>query len=252
MDDINYTQEMTFESSHCMSDQIYGEKAVQKLNIYPNNNRAWTYTLLSAFLNELVNFRKPSRRGFVILNDYGKNSYKFVFIHRDIAKFFINIKINEEIEVLASLEWLKREWEIKHMAEQSLLRKGGKFGNAPKIQMLDFFTLTFPNISSGTKCLYSHTHIMYCSFCDFSTVFHFFAKHVMKNGLQNNIDTLSIHEYFDVFCVAQKNGVSSLESLKTKLHGYIQFDIQECSQKRKLAQINHNGKRNYNVNWLIR
>ena len=90
------------------------------------------------------------------------------------------------------------------MAEQSLLRKGGKFGNAPKIQMLDFFTLTFPNISSGTKCLYSHTHIMYCSFCDFSTVFHFFAKHVMKNGLQNNIDTLSIHEYFDVFCVAQK------------------------------------------------
>ena len=245
MDEPNYEHELTFETEHCLSDQIDGERASQKLKIYPGFNRSWSFTLLSTFLNELSDFRKPSRRGFITNGNYGLKDCRFCFNHDTCSKYFIILKISDTIEVLASLDWLKNKWERKHIAEPSWLRKGGKLRTAPVTQILDFFTLSFTKVSAGTKCLFSHTPIMYCAFCDFSNIFHFFAKNIMKVGLHNSVDTLSIHEYNTIFVIQKKKAINSLESLQAKLHGFIQFDIQESSSRRKLVQISYQGRRYY-------
>lgn len=245
MDEPNYAQELSFESEHCLSDMIYSERAPQKFKIYPSRNRAWSFTLLACFLNEIDDFQKTSRRSFTDNTKSGSKEYRFSFARPKKVKYFFIIKITEEIEVIASLEWLKDVWTHKHIAEPSWLRKGGKFRNSPVTQIMHFFTLSFENISGGTKCLFTNSPIMYCCFCDFSNIFHYFAKNFTKMGLNNNADTFSILEYVSIFCESKQKSVNSLQSLKANLHGYIKFDIQESSQKRKLVQISHEGKRYY-------
>ena len=50
-----------------------------------------------------------------------------------------------------------------------------------------------------------------------------------------------------MFITIPKSGVCSLRSLKERVHGYLKLDIQECTYKRKLTPIIHDGKRYYIV-----
>ena len=110
MNERNYQLELTFESEHRLSDQIDGEKALAKLNIFPAGGNEWNFTLLSAFLNELDEFVKPSRRGFIATNDLGRPNGKFSFTHQSIPNFYIFVKITDKISVQASMKWLIRKW----------------------------------------------------------------------------------------------------------------------------------------------
>ena len=237
MEETSYAHELTFESEHILEDQIYGKRPLQKFDIYPNASRAWNFTLLTAFLNELDDFAKPSRRGFTITCHEGRSDFRFSFVHKEIPKYYFVVNITDVIRVVASLEWLKSTWEHKSIVEFSKLRKGGKNRSIPKNQILDFFTLSFNEPTEGTKRLFQHESLLFCSHLDFSTIFHFFTKKVIKAGLAHNDDTESIHEYFEMFITIPKSGVCSLRSLKERVHGYLKLDIQECTYKRKLTHI---------------
>ena len=245
MDEPDYAHELVFESEHLMPDQINGSRALKKLEIYPNAGRAWDFTLLATFLNELGDFKKPSRRGFTLDNENGRPNGKFVFSHKNIPKYFIVVFITDLIKVVASTPWLTDKWTRESIVEFSSLRKGGKTRSHPITEVLEFFSFSFPNPTAGSKCLYCHGPLIYCSYLDFSNIFHFFAKKIDKIGIPSIYDTASIKEYIELFCVATKMPVSSLDALKSLIHGYIQFDIQQISSKRRLASINHDGKRYY-------
>lgn len=241
MNERNYQLELTFESEHRLSDQIDGEKALAKLNIFPAGGNEWNFTLLSAFLNELDEFVKPSRRGFIATNDLGRPNGKFSFTHQSIPNFYIFVKITDKISVQASMKWLIRKWERKEIAEFSHYRKEGKLRKMPVMQMLNFFSFTFNTPTDGTKCLLDHSPLIYCSPYDFTNIFHFFTKHIFDIGLPNNHDTCSIYEYSNIFIYHSQNSMNSLASLQEKIHGYLSIDIQKCATKRKLESIKYNG-----------
>ena len=247
MEQPSYAHELTFESEHILDDQIYGSRPLKKLEIYPNASRAWSFTLLSAFLNELDDFTKPSRRGCTITFNAGRADVRFSFVHGESPKYYFVVKITEVIKVVASLEWLKKKWIHKRIVEFSKLRIGGKYRTVPKNQILDFYTLTLDEPTEGTKRLFLHESLLYCSHLDFSTIFHFFTKKMSQAGLAHNIDTCSIHEYFEMFVSLPKSGINSLKSLKERVHGYLKLDLQESTYKRRLTSIEHGGKRYYIV-----
>lgn len=245
MQEPDFLNEMAIESERRLPDQIYGERALVKLLVFPRTTKTWTFTLLSTFLNELSDFSKPSRRGFVATRKENRPHGTFVFIHKDIPKYFIKVKVTSEIEVQASTKWLINKWTKNYIIESSPLRKDGKTRVQPIMQMLNFFSLKFESISDGTKCLYSHSPLMYCSVYDFSGILHFFIKHVFDIGIPSNIDTCSIYEYNNTFISRSKKSINSLDELKKTIHGFLSLDIQESSYKRNLETIFHNGKTFY-------
>lgn len=139
MQEPDFLNEMAIESERRLPDQIYGERALVKLLVFPRTTKTWTFTLLSTFLNELSDFSKPSRRGFVATRKENRPHGTFVFIHKDIPKYFIKVKVTSEIEVQASTKWLINKWTKNYIIESSPLRKDGKTRVQPIMQMLNFF-----------------------------------------------------------------------------------------------------------------
>ena len=245
MNEREYRPELTFESEHRLPDQIEGEKALAKLEIFPAGGNPWNFTLLSAFLNELDEFVKYCRRGFIATNESGRPDGRFSFTHQSIPNFYLYVKITDRISVQASMKWLIRKWDRKEIVEFSHYRKEGKMRKIPVMQTLHFFSLTFNTPSDGTKCLIDHSPLIYCSPYDFTNIFHFFTKHIFDIGIPNILDTCSIYEYSDIFIRRSKESVNSLASLNKKIHGYLSIDIQKSTKKRKLETIKYNGVDHY-------
>ena len=245
MEDLDYAHELSFETEHRLGDQIEGERALKKLEIYPNAGRAWTFTLLSAFLNELDDFQKPSRRGFVVSKECGLVTGRMAFTHQNIPKYCFYLIISNEITVYATTEWLIHKWRRERIAEFSSYRKDGKQRKYPITQVLEFFTLSFPNPSDGTKSLFTHSPLIFNTFYDFSNILHFFVKKIMKIGLRNDIDTSSLHEYFNIFVAPAKKSITSFEVLKERISGYLNLDIQQSTTRKRLATIVKEGQRYY-------
>ena len=85
-------------------DQYEGECALQKVEIYPGRSMPWNFTLLSAFLNELGDFKKPKRR-FLTTNETEEKVRKFVFHHQEnvhffYLRFYLNCNIGSSISCL--------------------------------------------------------------------------------------------------------------------------------------------------------
>ena len=245
MDDANLLYELSFESEHRLPDQIDSDRSLAKLEVFPSSARPWTYTLLSVFLNELGDFTKPKRRGVSIKTEFNRQNVTFAFFHETNSKFFIKVIIDYKIIVFASTEWLKRKWTRKSIVEFSDLRKDGKHRVHPITQNLEFFSLNFNRLTEGTKSLYYHNSLIFCSHYDFSNIFHYFAKHIVKVGLHQAEDTSSIHEYNDLYVCSAKNPVNSLEKLKENVCGYLSFDVQENVNKKRLETITIEGKTFY-------
>jgi len=245
MSEPNYRHELSFESEHLLFDQIYGNRSVAKLEIKPSSGREWTFTLLSIFLNEMGEFEKPSRRGFSLSHDCTRTNGRFSFFHQSIKKFYFYVNIDSAISVKASTEWLKGKWESRQIVKSSYARKYGKQRTKQVTQIFYFFAISFDAPSAGTKSLFNHTPLMYCSLYDFSSVFHFFVKRIFNIGIPFETDTYSIHEYLDIFIDHSKKKVSSIETLKETINGYLSLDIQSCSSKRKLQPIDYNGETYY-------
>lgn len=176
MGDLDFAHILTFESEHCLQDQLESERALAKLKIFPSSEMQWTFSLLSSFLNELYEFNKPSQKGFKVSRDFGRPNGHFTFIHEKNPKYYFYVKISDHISVFASLQWLKREWTKKQICELSMLRKDGKHRVRAVNQILTFYSMSFENSTEGTKCLINHTPLIYCSHFDFSNIFNFFVK----------------------------------------------------------------------------
>ena len=125
MEETSYAHELTFESEHILEDQIYGKRPLQKFDIYPNASRAWNFTLLTTFLNELDDFAKPSRRGFTITCHEGRSSMpasivlwilwrpwpSFALISQTLPPFLImqlTISVVRTLQGVERLRWLRR------------------------------------------------------------------------------------------------------------------------------------------------
>ena len=245
MNETDFIHETEIESEHLLPDQIYGERSLKKLEIFPRATKRWTYTLLSVFLNELPDFIKPLRRAFIVKNEDRSLRGHFTFTCKDIPKYYVIVKLDQRITVYASTSWLVNKWTSNSIAELSDYRKDKKFRVHPKLQILEFFTLKFQEMTSGTSCLYTHKPLTYCSIYDFSIIFHYFVKRIFEVGIPVKKDTCSIHEYNDLFINHLQKSISSLKSLSDSIRGYLSLDIQESASKRKLETIVHNGKTMY-------
>ena len=180
MEDVHFIHETEIETEHLLPDQFSGSRAISKVEIFPRRTKSWNYTLLSAFLNQLSGFIKPIRRPYIKKNEIVGFKSQFTFTHQDDPNYFIRVIIDFEIEVFASVRWITKEWERCSIAEVSDYRKNGKTRPHPIPQVLEFFIYRFNDISDGTRCLYNHTPLLYCSIFDFSTIFNYFVKKLEK------------------------------------------------------------------------
>lgn len=247
MEEPDYTNETTIETEFLLPNQLDGSRAPQKIKIFPKITKNWSFTSISVFLNELSRFIKPTRRPFKKTGATLDTECQYYFTHTEFSKYFIKVVINRAITVYASSAWVKRYWNRNSIADLSDLRVGGKRRVKPQLQVLEFFTYSLRDITLGTKCLYSHSPLLHCSVHDFSPVFHYFSKRIIEHGIPFDIDTCSLFEYRDLFIEKQQKNINSLKTLQEKVRGYLSLDVQECSTKRYLPQINHAGKLMYIV-----
>lgn len=81
---------------------------------------------------------------------------------------------------------------------------------------------------------------------DFSDTFQSFVLKLMKNDLEENDDTFSIFQYYDLFCNEDAESVSNIDSLKEKTSGYLLFNVTSVGDRiRNDPKINDNNSMHY-------
>ena len=82
---------------------------------------------------------------------------------------------------------------------------------------------------------------------DFSDIFDSFVHKIIRDGFQENDDTEVLFKYYDTFCDKNIETVSSIETLKEKIAGYLLFNIVPSGDKRRnYPKICYHGQ-----NWYI-
>lgn len=99
--------------------------------------------------------------------------------------FELTVKISSQISVIASLYFVNKFFSRNSAYFKSDLRGWGKTRAAPIPQTHIFYTLTFNHFNDGTRALFFHKPIFYCSLLDFSPFFFILQKN-SKSWIAND------------------------------------------------------------------
>ena len=78
-----YLPNLWFRTNFYLEDAFDGTRHIKVMEIVPAHNEKWTFTLLSAFLNEHPNFRKADRRAYEQETKNGTLQQRFIFQNRN-------------------------------------------------------------------------------------------------------------------------------------------------------------------------
>lgn len=214
--------------------------------------KPWTLIRVFCFLNEMENFNKVSRRFFSINQSENDTKYKFTFVHSNNNKYKIWVEIGNQIQVIASSDWMLSEWELSSSDFFSLLRNRNRIRAAPKLQTHYFFKFEVKKLSAGTLAILQNIPVLYTGIYDYSCISHHFIKRLItKSQIPYDEQTKFFHDYYNVFILPKNKYVYNLETLKQNLKGYLKLNVQQSEKKKRLQKILHEGSEYYIINGIF-
>ena len=151
-------------------DYIHDRKCPKKIEITPIDQQ-WTYSLLSAFLNDLTNFTVGQHSFLIKQAKYSKTA-RFCFHNINNNEWIIYITINDEIKVRVSTKWLLEDWDYELRNLFSNLGSENKILKKAKMNKHIRFYKIFNNLKSSSKYFIDKTSLIYFSKYDFSHILH--------------------------------------------------------------------------------
>ena len=174
-----YLPNLWFRTGFYLDDAFDGTRHFKVMEIVPAHSEKWTFTLLSAFLNEHHNFRKANRRAYEQETNAGTLLQKFIFQNKNLEfmKIYVNIA-STSINVKMTTSYIKQVWQRKHIVLESNLGRGNKVCISERMQDHIYYDFNIPDPKDGTKSQFLHSPLLFNSIYDFSDIFHYFCKKI--------------------------------------------------------------------------
>ena len=235
-----YLPSLWFRTNFFLADAFDGPRNLKVMEIVPAHHDKWTFTLLSAFLNEHASFKKAERRAFEQTTQDGTINQKFIFQNTELGHMKIYLQIvSTTISVKMTTSYIKQVWTRKYLTFASNLGKFNKTCITSRTQEHVYYDINYPDPKDGTKALFQHSPLIFNSLYDFSDIFHYFCKKLSTSSFPKDEDTASIEEYIDLWISNRGDSISSLDQLATKITGYLHLDIQKKVVKKRLPEITY-------------
>lgn len=249
MEEDEIPEYIEFETYYYRSDLFQKPRYPEMLPIFPKGEKIWTFTLLSAFLNQLPDFF-PSDHGF----DKSTFTSKFRFrkVNSDKDYFLSIILLGDCITVKASTNYIIEEWNSTEKRFSSFLGAQNTIMTKLKLQDHLIFSKKFTDLSNSSISFLCKRSLLFNSKFDFTKIFHYFAKRLQTNIIPLNKDTEILFEYIKNFCNNKKSNINSFSDLeKNGVTCYMKFQIQPKITDKKLQSYVYQEKEFYIISGVV-
>lgn len=205
----------------------------KKVSVYPSANNQWSYTLLSVFLNELIDFEVVDH-SFKVTNSQKSRKANFHFQSTINPNWKICISISNIITVKLSIDFLRNNWDIEYQQLASNIGSRNYIKSSYSIKNHARFTKKYEMSNSSIALLEQKSLLLYNKY-DFSNIFNFFSIRIWSYGLPQNSDTEMITQYYQLFIQDNSVTYNSFESLNDiGVKGYLHLTLEPKLTERKL------------------
>ena len=234
--------ELTITTDLFLDDVYNGYASRKNMSLIPENHEAWTYNLVSAFLNEMRDFKPAGKRAYVT---DGNGVFKFYFRHVTVAAYKMHILVDSKIEVSISTKYITQSWANYSQQMYSYQGLGGKTNKHLIMRNHSRYFHKFSPLHDSTTCLLNNYTLLFVPLNDFHECYNYFATKLVKKGLAKSYHTKFLHEYCEDVAHTKDENINDLTKLTQHIHGLLKLNVQPKTVRKRLATVDYEGHECY-------